>query len=268
MAHNSLDLARFIRAGSDPVEFFKLATDHEPDVWQTSLLRSDAQRVLLLAARQVGKSTVVAAMAVHTAVYEPGSLVLMISPSQRQSGELFRSALEAYNRLGRPVAAEGENLTTLTLENGSRIVSLPGSEITTRGFSAPSMMVIDEAARIDDALWQALLPMARGKARVLMLTTPSGRRGIFFEQWQSDADDWLRIRVAATESKLWSTADLRRQRQLLGDYSFRQEFGLEFVEDGSAVFRFEDIERAFSDPTVKAIRIPGYDDYDSDEVAV
>ena len=178
----SLELSEFLAAGTDPVRFFKLATGFEPDDWQARLLRSEDRRILLLAARQVGKSTVVGARAVHQAVFQPSSLVLMISPSQRQSGELFRQSLEGYKRLGRPVPAEGENETTLRLENGSRIVSSPGSEATTRGFSAPSMLIIDEAARIEDSLWEALLPMARGNCRVLMLSTPAGRRGVFYEQ--------------------------------------------------------------------------------------
>lgn len=242
----SLDLASFLKAGADPVAFFKLATTHDPDTWQAELLRCTDQRILLLAARQVGKSTVVGALAVHQAVFVPDSLVLMVSPSQRQSGELFRQSLEAYKRLGRPIAAEGENETTLRLENGSRIISLPGSEATTRGFSAPSMLIIDEASRIDDALWAALLPMVRGRARVMMLTTPAGRRGTFYEQWTS-GDGWHRIKVAASESKLWTDRDLERQRSLLGDYDFRQEFGLEFVEDSTQVFSDADIDAAFRD---------------------
>jgi hypothetical protein len=242
----SLNVAQFVTAGSDPVEFFKLATGHTPDAWQVDLLRSDAQRVLLLAARQVGKSTTVGVLAVHRAVYSPGSLVLMISPSQRQSGELFAQALSAYKGLGRPLKAEGENETSLTLENGSRIVSLPGSETTTRGFSSPSMVVVDEASRIDDSLWTALLPMVRGTARVLMLTTPAGRRGTFYEQWSSQSPDWHRIRVAATESKLWTEKELSRQRELLGDYSFKQEFQLEFIAAEGQIFMDDVIEGAFN----------------------
>jgi terminase large subunit-like protein len=242
----SVGISDYVQAGADPVAFFRLATGHEPDTWQADLLRSEAQRVLLLAARQVGKSTSVGVLAVHRALYDPGSLVLMISPSQRQSGELFRQALEAYKGLGRPIAAEGENETSLRLENGSRIVSLPGSEATTRGFSSPAMVIVDEAARIDDQLWEALLPMTRGAARIILLSTPAGRRGIFYEQWASQSPDWHRIRVAATESKLWTEKELSRQRELLGDYSFKQEFGLEFIAAEGQIFMDDVIEAAFN----------------------
>ncbi len=98
-------------------------------------------------------------LAVHVATYEPGSLVLLLSPSQRQSAELLRMALAFYRSLGRPVASEAENAMSLTLESGSPIVSLPGSEGTVRGFSGVRLIVVDEAARVPDELYVAVRPM-------------------------------------------------------------------------------------------------------------
>ena len=71
----------------------------EPDPWQTQVLRSASSRILLNCCRQAGKSTVVAVLAVHTALYEPGALALLLSPSLRQSQELFRKALAVYRAL-------------------------------------------------------------------------------------------------------------------------------------------------------------------------
>src|SRR5262249_32895333 len=61
------------------------------DEWQAELMRSTAPRVLMLCARQVGKSTVAALISLATAVTQAGALILLVSPSQRQSGELFRT---------------------------------------------------------------------------------------------------------------------------------------------------------------------------------
>src|SRR5215831_19027828 len=52
-----------------------------PDRWQTALLRSSADQVLVLTARQCGKSTAVAALALNTALLRSQSLVLLLSPS-------------------------------------------------------------------------------------------------------------------------------------------------------------------------------------------
>src|SRR5947199_3979179 len=62
----------------------------EPDPWQAEVLRSTAARLLLLCTRQAGKSTTAAALALLTGLVEAPALVLLLSPTQRQSGELFR----------------------------------------------------------------------------------------------------------------------------------------------------------------------------------
>src|SRR4051794_30806613 len=98
----------------------------EPDPWQAEVLRSDAERMLLLTTRQAGKSTTTATMALHAATFRPETLVLVLSPTLRQSGELFRKVVGFYQDLGRPVPSVESNATTLSLANGSRIVSLPG----------------------------------------------------------------------------------------------------------------------------------------------
>jgi hypothetical protein len=55
-----------------------------------------------------------------------------------------------------------ESVTRLELANGSRIVSLPGTEGTIRGYAAASLIVIDEAARVADELLAQCTPNACG----------------------------------------------------------------------------------------------------------
>ena len=75
----------------------------EPDTWQRNLLLSAERQVLLLCSRAAGKSRTTSALALHTALFRPKSLVLLLSRAQRQSMELFRYVKEAYNPVGRPV---------------------------------------------------------------------------------------------------------------------------------------------------------------------
>src|SRR5436190_5931425 len=118
------------------------------DPWQRELLLSPDRQVLLNCSRQAGKSTVVAAMALHTALFQPGSLTLLLSRAQRQAHELFRKVLDAYNALDRPVPLkqDTQTLSKIEMENGSRIIGLPGKEDTVRSFSGVNLLVIDEAA--------------------------------------------------------------------------------------------------------------------------
>jgi hypothetical protein len=65
----------------DPALWCVEALGLEPDPWQAEVLRSDAKRILLNCSRQSGKSTITAALALHTTIFQPGSLVLCLSPT-------------------------------------------------------------------------------------------------------------------------------------------------------------------------------------------
>jgi len=229
----------------DPV-LLAQASGIEPDDWQKRTLRSTAPRLLLNCSRQSGKSTITAVLATHAAVYQPGSLVLLLSPTLRQSGELFKKCLATYRALGRPVPAESETALTLTLENGSRIVSLPGKEGTVRGYSGVSLLAIDEAAWVLDDLYLSVRPMlAVSQGRLIALSTPHGTRGWWYECWEHGGDSWERERVPATDCPRISPEFLAEEQRSMGEWWYRQEYCCEFADAQSQAFRREDIDAAF-----------------------
>jgi terminase large subunit-like protein len=216
-----------------------------PDSWQESVLRSESRRMLLLCSRQSGKSTTSATLAVNQAIYDPG-LVLLIAPAQRQSVELFRKVTEVYRALDDVPKVTQESLTRLELSNGSRIIALPGTEGTIRGYSGAKTVIIDEASRVDDALFAAVRPMlATTQGRFVALTTPYGKRGWFYEAWEH-GEGWERTRVTANECPRIDSAWLREERALIGDWQFRQEYLCEFVDTDEQFFSSELIEAAIS----------------------
>lgn len=217
----------------------------KPDPWQRNLLRSTSSRRLLLATRQGGKSQAASALVLWTAITQPESLILLLSPTQRQSGELFRDkVLRLYNAIGRPIPATQESALTLTLGNGSRVISLPGEEGTIRGYSGVNLLVIDEAARVSDSLYRSVRPMlAVSKGRLIAMTTPWGKRGWFYEEWISQ-NPWERIQVKATDCPRISPEFLAEERQSLGDRWFNQEYMLSFEDVIDAVFSQTDIDAA------------------------
>ncbi len=186
-------------ASVDPVEFAKL-TGLVPDPWQEKVLRWRGQRLLLNCSRQAGKSTTTAVLALHRAVTVPKSLILLISPSLRQSGELFLKVKESLRGLAEAPQMAEDNKLSLTLANRSRIVSLPSSEGTIRGFSSVSLIVEDEAAFVSDELNTAVRPMlAVSGGQLILMSTPKGRRGHFFEAWERGGEAWDRIKIEASE---------------------------------------------------------------------
>lgn len=231
----------------DPTRLL-VAAGFDPDPWQATVMRSPANRLLLNCSRQSGKSTIAGAMAIHTAVYEPGSLVLLLSPTLRQSQELFRKCLSVYRALDRPVPPQAESALRLELENGSRIISLPGKEHSIRGYSGVRLLVIDEAARVPDELYLSVRPMlAVSQGRLIAMSTPFGNRGWWFEAWRG-AESWERVEVPAAQCPRISPAFLAEERRTLGEWWFSQEYECQFADSQTSAFRLADIERAFSTP--------------------
>jgi hypothetical protein len=238
-------LATDLAAALDPVMFAEQA-GLVPDAWQAQVLRSRAARLLLNCSRQVGKSTVTAVLALHTALYEAPALALLLSPSLRQSQELFAKVVTAYRRLGRPVPAEAENKLSLELDNGSRILALPGKEGTIRGYSGVQLVVLDEASRIADALYHAVRPMlAVSGGRLLLLSTPFGQRGVFFQEWIAGAG-WERVEMRAQQCPRISPAFLVQERASLPAWIYRQEYECSFEAVADAVFAYADVQAALA----------------------
>lgn len=239
-------MAADLATALDPV-LMAQAAGLEPDPWQVRLLRSSSDRILLNCCRQSGKSTMAAILALHAALYQPGSLVLLLSPALRQSQELFRKVLAIYRMLAQSVPAETETKLTLELEGGSRIVSLPGKESTIRGFSAVRLLIVDEAARVPDELYYSVRPMlAVSSGRLIALSTPFGTRGWWYEAWRS-AEPWERFEVPAAECPRIPAPFLEEERRNLGEWWFAQEYECRFLDAETAAFRSEDVEQAFAE---------------------
>ncbi len=249
-----------LRLALDVDHFARAAGLEGPlDDWQRDVLDAPQQKVLMCCSRQSGKSTTAALLALRVALYEPGSLTLLVSPSQRQSGELFRRVMAFYHALPEgKTPLHAESVLRLELKGGSRIVSLPGSERTTRGYARAAAVVLDEAARVPDELIASLRPMqaTSGAGRKFVaLSTPHGKRGWFYEQWLMVGSDptWLRVEIPASKCPRISAEFLAEQLKELGPAAFAEEYQCQFQDDATALFSTEIIERAFTS-RVKALR--------------
>jgi len=225
--------------------------------------------VILNCTRQWGKSTVTAAKALHQGCTYPGSLTLVVSPSGRQSGEFLRKAEEFAARLEIKAKGDGDNEISLLLPNRSRIVGLPGNEATVRGFSAVSLLVVDEASRVEDDLYRALRPMlAVSGGSLWLMSTPYGKRGFFWETWNGQRPlsrgetpagtspcqisrdtkasnaGWERVQVKASDCPRIQADFLEEERATLGEQWFRQEYECEFVDGTSGLFGLDMVEAA------------------------
>jgi len=174
--------------------------------------------------------------------------VLLLSPSLRQSGELFRKVIEAHRALGDVEPPEAESALRLELKNGARIVSLPGTEQTTRGFSNVSLLVVDEAARVDDDTFHAMSPvLAVSGGRLLALSTPYGSRGWWWQAWTQGGDAWQRVRITAQDCPRIPSAFLAQERENMPEWFYQQEYLCQFSDAEGQLFSSELIRQALSD---------------------
>jgi hypothetical protein len=228
---------------ADAVLFSRKRLGFTPDPMQERVLSRSVHRGILNCTRQWGKSTVTSVKALHRALVEPKCLVLVASPSRRQSTEFLTKTRHFARTLGLKVRGDGANEVSLLLPNGSRLIGLPGKESTVRGFSNPALLLIDEASRVPDSLFEALTPMlATGNGDLWLMSTPAGARGFFWETWEGGGSQWARIAVPATECPRISKEFLEEERQRKGDRVFQQEDLCQFVQAEDTFFNDEDVQ--------------------------
>ena len=177
-------------------------------------------------------------------------LILLISPTLRQSSELFRKTRVLLDCVANRSVDVRRTSTEIELANGSSIVSLPGGNPDAiRGYSAPDLIVEDESAFVGDGTFRASRPMlaTNPNARHLLLSTPYGRRGHFYELWLGDDPNWRRLMIRSEDCPRISADFLAGEKRVLGERSFEQEYRCTFLESATAVFPSDLIERLVDD---------------------
>lgn len=264
----------------------------EPFEWQHESLDPTNRRVLMLTARQSGKSTVVAGKVLCKAKSYPGILNLITCPAKHQSEELVKKIDQFILHDPYIPKLTHDGVFEKEFVNHSRIVALPGSEQSVRSYSAPKTIIIDEAARVEDATIFAMRPMMTGAGtELIMLSTPFGKRGYFWRQWDKgkhwkkilvrvpwDLKDgqlvpampeadyhnmmWEKHQVLAYYSPRHVKEELEEELENIGELWFRQEYLCEFVDELAMVFPTELVDRAISDEVEPLVLEHG----ESDEV--
>ncbi|MFA5354714.1 MAG: terminase family protein [Thermodesulfovibrionales bacterium] len=217
-------------------------------------MRSRAPRILVNCSRQSGKSTTTAALALHESLYRKPSVGLAVAPALRQSKELmekfdeFRSAVELSSDY-----MDEDTKLSIRFNNGNRFMALPGSEKTIRGISAVTLLLEDEAARVEDALKHSVSPMlAVSGGRYIEMSTPWGKRGHFFEAW-TNGKGWEKYEVTADQCPRITPEFLQSELDNGMPKSFwLQEYYCQFLDMEDQLFTYDLVNAAF-DGSVEAL---------------
>jgi hypothetical protein len=212
--------------------------------FQADAINQYGRNQMWLWGRQTGKSTTDACLALHQAVLYAGSLVLILSASLRQSAELFRKVVEMFHRLKDAPRRMDESSSIMTLSNGSRIVCLPGSGGTIRGYSAPELIILDEAAQCPDALYHAILPMlliSRGK--LVLSSSAYAKIGFFWEIYRDrrKLPEWYVQEITVDQCPFVDKQKLEEDLRAMGRQVFDREYNNVFMALAGGLFTEEDI---------------------------
>jgi hypothetical protein len=238
------DLARTLSWALDPVAFARDRLGWFPDPWQADTMRSP-DWTMLNCSRQVGKSETTAALATQCAVTEPGSLILLVAPTQRQSGLLYRKVSRFLKALEPVEQLEADNRLSCVLRNGSEVVALPGEPDNLRGYSDPRLVLLDEAAYLQEGVFEAVFPMlAVSGGRLVLLSSPNGARGYFHRAWTGLEGDWHRVKATADDCPRIPREYLEKMRKRMPPWKFAQEFFCHFADSENQIFGHDLIRSA------------------------
>jgi len=269
-----LNLLERLAANLDPGAYLQ-TLGFTPYEWQEKALEPGIKRLILNCCRQAGKSTVIAAKAIHRAKFWSNSLILLVSPSERQSKELMQK-IDTFITQDTDIELEQDSKGEKTFRNKSRICALPGSEKTIRGYSNPDILIIDEASRVPDEVYMTIRPMMTGgNTELIIMSTPFGKSGFFYSTWSTTSDLWTKIEVQPIDilpqvlpnkhqnisaevlinerkgkniqlfiSPRHDKQFLKEEFYTMGEYWYQQEYGCKFLNPIHNVFDMDLVDRA------------------------
>lgn len=232
-----MSIAADLVTALDPVRLFRQAFTVEPLAWQVDYLR-ETRPTVVLKGRQVGASFSAAALAIHTVRYLPNVNAVIVSPSLKQSTEITTRARAGLKELGERLVQDSTSMLRLT--NGSRILSLPGTARSVRGWTA-RLLVLDEAAYITPETWTAARAIVATGGRLVVQSTPSDEVGDYHDLVMGDDPGWARFTVRSDEVPTISAEFLASERRAMGPDAYATEYECQFGKAGASPFTAERI---------------------------
>lgn len=249
----SSELGLFLRTLTERIKpelLLERVVGGPPDDWQRRLMNSTADITCVLASRRLGKSTTIGVMAAQE-LAKPEHQVIILSKTLPQSQLLFSKIAYTWEKIGLPIQQKRRTMTELSLNNGSSVVCLPVGQTgeQARGYGVRNgYLLFDEAAFIPDEVYGATLSIAEDNARTILISTPGGKSGKFYDMWtkHDQYPEVERIRACSLDIPRMAKF-VEKQRKISSTFEFEVEHGLAFMGGGHQFFDSRAIERAYTD---------------------
>lgn len=231
----------YLQALTDEVEFARKILDFNPFPYQEEFLRDRSPFIVACCGRQVGKTTLTAIKALHYALSQDSTRVLIVSAGLRQSMILFDKILGYIDAaLPAKVLTTEKTGTTVKFANGSEIVALPcghdGARL--RGYTS-DLAIIDEANFMPPIVIDSVIrptTVTKPDARIIMLSTPWTRDHPFHDALTKPDLGFKAYTWPSSMNPLITKEKLERERKTIGEYDFNREYNANFLDDQFSYF--------------------------------
>lgn len=223
----------------DEVAFFEFVKDTADD-WQKKLLRCKKDRITIRCARQIGKTTTVAVIALFKALMFPKQEILLLAAYQRQSSHVFDMVCTFIqeNQFIKAQVTQGPSAKKVTFANGSIIHCFPTGDAgkSVVGFS-PNLIIFDESAFIKDEAFDNIEPSLQAtNGTMILVGTPYTPQGYYFQKC-IHSNDFYNFHVPFTKcpriytpTKIKSIEEMRKSGEI-SEFYYQTQYMAEFYDD-------------------------------------
>lgn len=192
--------------------------------------------LVVKAKRQCGKSWLANSILLHYSSL--GKTNVVVEPTIAQARRVFKQLTKALSRSGIIESANASTLE-LTFRNGGEILfKSAGSEDGLRGFTVTGVLIIDEAAFIEDEIIDILMPLVdANNANIVFISTPLFTSGRFYEEYISEANNKLVLNWNNYDtSEFLSAEKLEIYRNKISPNKFKSEYLGQFITENGLLF--------------------------------
>lgn len=226
-------------AGRQTIKLFDAQT-------QAILNILDHKRTIICASRQIGKSTLMTIVCLWNVLFKRDYQVAILANKEDQAKEILERIKLAYEELPNWLKTGVSEFTkeVLKLVNGSKIFVSTTSESGIRGKSV-NLLFVDEFAHIQtqiaDPFFKSVMPTISSSksAKIVLISTPKGAEGKFYEIFrdaEKGKNGWCPVRIHYSQvpgrDEAWKKEQLASINYDMD--AWRQEFEIEFLENGTA----------------------------------
>lgn len=252
---------------NDAIAWAKVEIDWEPRWYQLEPLRCTARRKVFRMGRQIGKTEILAILALYHLATKPDFRVVILCPYQDQVDLIFgriRKYIQRSQMMSDPDFKIRDKMNPHEIEfyhpegNSSVIGITAGVRTGQKGDKArgqtPHLLIIDEADMLDDETLEAILAMLTGTgeiAQMVISSTPTGRRGNFFKWSTNRRMDFKEFHFPSMVSPHWTKELELFYRETYSENGFAHEFLAEFGELEVGLFQHKYIEASMFDYSLR-----------------